>query len=410
MGFSMGLRDLSVMDQREELVRLALQPGSNKSELARRYGLTRSNLSKWVKRWREAGVEGLRDRSRRPHASPSRTAAAIETEVLRVRTESNGAWGGRKIEAVLKREGLREGLREVPRPSTITDILRRHGALEGRAAAHPGPYRRFERAAPNELWQIDFKGHFALGRDGRRCHPLGVLDDHSRYAVVLAACGEEQDATVRERLTAAFRRYGLPDAMLMDNGAPWGDAGEQPWTAFGVWLLRLGVRVTHGRPRHPQTQGKEERFHRTLNVELLQGARFEDLADCQRKLDGWRHRYNHVRPHQALGMAVPAERYRPSPRGFPEQLPAIEYGAADQVRRVDVNGRISFRNRSFRVSKAFRGLPVALRPTAEDGVWSLHFAAHRIGAVDLRAGASACGYVDNARALPTSPQAQQQQP
>lgn len=405
MGYSMALRDMSVMDQREELVRLALQPGANKSELARRFGIARSNLNKWLERWREAGVEGLRERSRRPHASPRRTAAALEAEVLRVRSESNGAWGGRKIEAVLQREGLAA----VPRPSTITGILRRHGALEARAAEHPGPYRRFERAAPNELWQMDFKGHFAIGREGRRCHPLGVLDDHSRYVLALSACADEQDATVRERLTAAFRRYGLPDAMLMDNGAPWGDAGEQPWTAFGVWLLRLGIRVTHGRPRHPQTQGKEERLHRTLNVELLQGASFADLADCQRKLDGWRHRYNHVRPHQALGMAVPAARYRPSRRGFPERLPALEYGSADHVRQVDVNGRFSFRNRSWRVSKAFRGLPVALRPTAEEGVWSLHFAAHRIGAVDLRAGAPACGHVDNASALPTSPQAQQQQ-
>jgi transposase InsO family protein len=404
MGFSMALRDLSVPDQREELVRLALRPGANKSELARRFGIDRSNLNKWLKRWREAGRDGLRDRSRRPQASPKRTGAALEAAVLRVRQASNGTWGGRKIEAVLKREGVAG----VPRPSTITGILRRHGALEERAAAHPGPYRRFERAAPNQLWQIDFKGHFAIGRAGRRCHPLGVLDDHSRYAVVLSACGDEQDATVRERLTAGFRRYGLPDAMLMDNGAPWGDCGAQPWTAFGVWLLRLGVRVSHGRPRHPQTQGKEERFHRTLNVELLQGARFEDLADCQRKLDGWRHRYNHERPHQALGMAVPAARYRPSQRGFPERLPAIEYGAADQVRQVDVNGRISFKNRSWRLSKAFRGLAVALRATGEDGVWSLHFAAHRIGAVDLRAGA-ACGHVDNARALPTCPQAQQQQ-
>lgn len=236
-----------------------------------------------------------------------------------------------------------------------------------------------------------------------------MLDDHSRYSVGLEACGDERDGTVRQRLTGVFRRYGLPDAMLMDNGAPWGDAGDQRWTAFGVWLLRLGIRVAHGRPYHPQTQGKEERFHRTLNAELLRGASFEDLAHCQRKLDAWRQRYNHERPHQALGMAVPAARYRPSRRCFPEALPAIEYAEADLVRKVDVNGQISFRNRPWRLSKAFRGHAVALRPTAEDGVYSLHFATHRIGSLDLRASAPTCGYVDNARALPTSPQAQQQQ-
>jgi len=402
----MPLSQRSVEDQREEMVKLALVSGSNKSEIARRYGVDRSNLNKWVKRYREEGLEGLRARSRRPRSSPQRTGAEMEASVLAVRVASNGAWGGRKIAVVLAREGLAG----VPGASTITDILRRHGHLEAHASEHPGPYCRFERAAANELWQMDFKGHFALNASGRRCHPLGVLDDHSRYAVGLSACGDEQDATVRERLTAIFRRYGLPDAMLMDNGPPWGDAGDQPWTACGVWLLRQGIRVAHGRARHPQTQGKEERFHRTLKAETLRGASFSDLAQCQRRFDAWRHRYNHERPHQALDMAVPATRYQPSRRAWSEQLPAIEYAQGDLVRKVDVNGRISFNARSWRLSKAFRGLPVALRPTAQDGVYSLHFAIHRIGTLDLRAGPPACGYVDNTSVLTTSPQAQPQQP
>src|SRR6202049_4413723 len=154
-----------------------------------------------------------------PPPRATRAAEAVEGEVLRIREESNNAWGGRKIAHVMRRDG--EPV--VPAPSTITQILRRHGRLEERQSEHPGPYQRFEREQPNELWQMDFKGDFATGRG--RCHPLTVVDDHSRYALAVEACGSEQDRPTRERLVGVFRRYGLPDAMLMDNGSPWGDSG-----------------------------------------------------------------------------------------------------------------------------------------------------------------------------------------
>jgi transposase InsO family protein len=396
--------ELSVMDQREEFVRLASTPGANRKELCRRFGISRKTGYKLLRRYAVEGRTGLADRSRRPRHSPARTPDAVEKEVLRIRKESSEAWGGRKIAAVMRRSGHAEA----PAASTITAILRRHGKLGVRAGEHPGPYERFERAAPNELWQMDFKGHFPL--PAGRCHPLTVLDDHSRYSVGLAACGDEQDATVRARLAAVFRRYGLPLAMLMDNGSPWGDAGDQPHTVFTAWLLRLGVRVSHGRPYHPQTQGKDERFHRTLKAELLQAHSFRDLVHCQSAFDSWRHLYNHHRPHDALALAVPADRYRPSPRAFPETLPPIEYGPGDSVRKVDQNGFISFKNRPWRIGKAFRGQPIAVRAAVEDGVFSVHYCAHRIAAIDLRtASPSACGVVDNASALPTTPQAPLQQ-
>jgi transposase InsO family protein len=397
-------RELSVMDQREEFVRLALVPGANKGELCRRFGISRSKGYKWFERYATEGRDGLADRSRRPHRSATRTAAAVEAEVLRIRKDSNNAWGGRKIARVMERNG--EAV--VPAASTITEILRRHGKLEGRANEHPGPFQRFEREQPNELWQMDFKGDFATGRG--RCHPLTVIDDHSRYALGVEACGTQQDRTTRDRLAAVFRRYGLPNAMLMDNGAPWGDSGGGLYTAFAVWLLRLGVRVTHGRPYHPQTQGKDERFHRTLKAEVLNGRHFVDLTECQQAFDRWRLVYNHHRPHQALDLAVPSERYRPSGRSFPETLPPIEYGPGDIVRKADQEGDIRFKTRRIRLGKPFRGEPIALRPTTEDGVFSIHFCTQRIGTIDLRAVApSACGLVDIATAMPTTPQAQNQQ-
>src|SRR5580658_9559687 len=384
---SMPWRELSIMDQREEFVRLALVVGANRSELCRRFGISRDKGYKWLKRYAAEGRAGLADRSRRPVRSPSRSADAVEATVLRIRASSNDAWGGRKIAKVMARNGDRA----VPAPSTITEILRRHGKLERRAGEHPGPFQRFERAAPNELWQMDFKGHFPIAQG--RCHPLTVLDDHSRYALGLEACGNEQDATVRARLVTLFRHYGLPFAMLMDNGAPWGDAGAQPFTVFTTWLMRLGIRVTHGRPYHPQTQGKDERFHRTLKAEVLDGSSFGDLVACQRAFDAWRPVYNYERPHQALGLEPPATRYRPSPRSFPEQLPAVEYDTGDIVRKVSSDGFISFKNRPWRIGNAFRAQLVALRPTSADAVFSIHYCGQPIGTLDLRTESGAGGGV-----------------
>lgn len=404
-------RERTVIDQREEFVKLALRPGANVSELCGRFGIVRSNGYKWLQRYAAEGREGLADRSRRPRQSPKRTAAAVEAEVLRIRDESNNAWGGHKIVHVMARGGALE----VPAKSTVTEILRRNGKLEQRASEHPGPYQRFERGQPNELWQMDFKGDFPL-LDGQRCHPLTVIDDHSRYALCTEACGNEQDHPTRERLASVFRRYGLPDAMLMDNGSPWGDSGGGRFTAFSVWLLRLNIRVTHGRPYHPQTQGKDERLHRTLKAEVALD-RLANLDECQRAFDKWRYSYNHHRPHQGIDMATPIERYQPSKRSFPERLPPIEYDRGDIVRKVDKESYISFKGRRIKVGKPFRGEWVALRPSAEDGCLDIYFCAHQIGTIDLRAVSRAsCGVADIATtahptgevpdAMPTTPQQQ----
>lgn len=351
-------------------------------------------------------MAGLVEQSRRPKSSPRRTASAVEAKVLDVRERSNNVWGGRKIKRAL--EGRAETA--IPAASTITEILRRRDRLtDSGAAEHPGPWRRFERESPNELWQMDFKGHFEI--HSGRCHPLTALDDCSRYNLILAACGDEQGPTVRRELENAFRRYGLPLAMLMDGGPPWSDRGGGALTAFTVWLMRLGVRVLHGRPRHPQTQGKEERFHRTFKAEVVNGWSFRDLSDCQRAFDEWRPRYNHERPHEALAMATPAERYRPSSRSFPEALPTIEYSPGDQVRKIYGDGYISFKNRLWRVSKALRGQPIGLRPTVEDGLFAVHYCAHRNATLDLRQTDDqvlwTCGQRENA--LPTGSTADQQQ-
>jgi hypothetical protein len=215
-------------------------------------------------------------------------------------------------------------------------------------------------------------------------HALTVLDDHWRFALGGRACANEQATTVQAELTAIFQRYGMPAAILCDNGAPWGDAGDQPDTRLGAWLLRYGVQVWHGRPRHPQTQGKDERFHRTLLDEAVRDHLLLDLPDRQRRFDRFRHTYNVERPHQALGYRPPAACYQPSPRPFPPTPPPIEDGPDDLVRKVGDHGRISIHGRRVVVGRAFIGYPVALRPTTTEGIHAVSFCVQQIGSLDLR--------------------------
>ena len=369
--------EVSVMDLRLEFVMLAEQPGANVSALCRRFGISRKTGYKWLSR-AGSGPAALSDRSRRPRSSPRRTPKGMEASVLAVRSD-HPCWGGRKI----ARRLADLGETDVPAPSTVTAILRRHGVALGQAGT-PATFQRFERLRPNELWQMDFKGHFALAQG--RCHPLTVLDDCSRFNLCLAACGNEQGETVQGHLRAAFRRYGLPEWIIVDNGSPWGDGPNTPYTPLGVWFLRLGIGLSHSRPYHPQTLGKDERFHRTLKAELLGGPPFGDLGHCQRAFDRWRIVYNCERPHQALDLDVPAARFRPSPRPFPEALPPIEYAPEHQVRRVQDKGRISFKGKIFKLPKAFAGYPVGLVPTTHDGTWKVIFASRQIAQLDMRDG------------------------
>jgi transposase InsO family protein len=364
------------MDSRLEFVRLAEQGGVSVAELCRRFGISRETGFQYLRRYRESGIDGLKDRSRRPHSSPRRTPAAMETRIVELREAH--PWGPRKLARRLRDLGVAD----VPAPATVSAVLRRNGKLNPAETANHQPFTRCERSAPNELWQMDFKGHFAMDQGG--CHPLTVLDDHSRYSLGIIACADQTDATVREHLATLFRRYGLPEAMLADNGSPWGGGGAQGYTAFEVWLLRLGIRLHHGRPYHPQTQGKDERFHRSLDVEVLQPRRLADLPICQTAFDTWRQIYNTERPHAALGLAVPATRYRPSPIACPDRLAEPEYYATDEVRRVRQDGATSVHGRRVKLPQAFAGLHLAFRPTATDGVWRVFFARFAVAEVDLR--------------------------
>jgi transposase InsO family protein len=365
------------MSLREEFVCLAGQEGANRRELCRRFSISPQTAYKWLARYANEGTAGLVDRSRRPQRSPDQTPTEIQAAVVDVRLK-HPAWGGRKISRRLHDQGLVSVA-----PSTVNSILHRYGLIAP-AAPEDKAWQRFEHELPNALWQADFKGHFETLKG--RCSPLTVLDDHSRYNLVLQACSNTRTQTVREHLEAAFRRYGLPARMNFDNGAPWGSPSQPGQvTELGLWLIRLGIRLSHSRPYHPQTNGKEERFHRSLKAEVLNGKSFEHLEHVQSSLDLWRHIYNHERPHEALQMQTPITRYRPSPRTFPECLPAIEYGLDDEIVRVKWNGELRFRELKFKVSNALHQHDVAIRPRPnEDGIFDVYFAHHRCLTIDLK--------------------------
>jgi len=366
---------VSAMDRKKEFVRLALAPGANRRALCRRFDVSPPLMYRLLERYLAEGEAGLEERSRRPISSPKRTCAETEAAVLAVRAE-HPVWGGRKIAAVLERQGLK-----APAPSTVTEILRRAGAPLGVFGGGEQPFIRFEHPAPNDLWQMDFKGHVPL-RSGR-LHPLTALDDHSRFCVVLAACGDERTQTVKACLIQAFRRYGLPWRMTMDNGSPWGGGPGDAYTPLGVWLMEQDIRIGHSRPYHPQTQGKDERFHRTLKAEALAGRPFEDLLHAARDLERWRNVYNTERPHDALGLLTPVDRYTCSPRPYRETSEPFEYGPDDQLRRVPPDARISFKGQRYRVPRAFNGKIIAVRATQHDGVYDVVFRTNRITSIDL---------------------------
>jgi transposase InsO family protein len=313
----------------------------------REFGVSRKTGYKWLRRARQQPGLPLADQSRRPRSSPGRTAAELEQQILEVRDRYG--WGGRKIHAFLASRGL-----TLPSRQTVQHVLQRHGRVSPPAAVDPHPPQRFEHAQPNDLWQLDFKGPVEV--EHRRVFPFAVLDDHSRYLLTLAACLDCTMATAWDLLWQTFAEAGLPQAILSDNA--FGTRGQN---ALGVsWfearLIRLGIHPWHGRPYHPQTQGKIERLNGTLQGELWPRVRRDSLTHFHADLQHWRTEvYNSVRPHEALADCPPLTRWRPSPRPRPAVLPAVSYPTGSVLRKVMNRGDISWRGYRLLVGAGLEG-------------------------------------------------------
>ena len=340
-------KTMDVREQRVSFVVTAHRGEKPFGALCQEFGISRPTGYLWLARYRQDGLDGIAEHSRRPASSPDRTPVEFEQPVLELR-RSYPDWGARKLQVLLRRQGI-----ELAR-STVHRVLLRHGLIH-QGDGHSPASQRFQRQAPNELWQMDFKGPM---QRGDVIGPLSVLDDHSRYLVLLQEVSRISGELVREHLESAFQECGVPEAMLMDHGIPWWSAqSPHGFTRLSLWLMKQGIELHHGRIRHPQTQGKVERFHGELQRAV---ERRHPGGQVQAWLDKFRWEHNHVRPHEALAMDTPAAHWHASERRYDPHLPAWEYPAGARVLKVDSDGKIQLHRQHWVISRALKGERVRL--------------------------------------------------
>lgn len=336
---------VEVGEQRIRFVVQAAKRAQSLSSLCEEFGISRPTGYHWLGRYQSGGARAVQEGSRRPHHSPRRTPAEQELRVVKLR-QLRPDWGARKLQVLLRGEGM-----ELP-VITIHRILLRYHLVRAQDRWQQAE-QRFQREAPNELWQMDFKSpkgwNQAVG-------PLSIVDDHSRYAIALQALGSAHAVGVRRALEEAFGECGLPEAMLMDHGTPWWNTNAAGgWTQLTVWLMKQGIRCWFSGVRHPQTQGKVERFHGSLEAARRRRGLPAEEGQRQAWLDAFRQEYNQVRPHEALGMKTPASVWRPSARPYVADPPAWEYANGAEIQRLSETGTLKLAGRCWPVCRALPG-------------------------------------------------------
>ena len=337
------------------------------SELSQRYGISRPTAYKWWNRYKQEGVEGLADRSRAPRCCPHKTPPELEGAIVQLR-KRHPSWGPRKILQYLHKTRPHFLW---PACSTAGEILKRRGLIKPRRRrrrwAHPGrPVVELKDC--NDVWTADFKGEFKT-RNGQWCYPLTVVDPHSRYLLACSAKTSTRYAGVQPVFERLFRRWGVPQQILTDNGAPFSSTAMCGLSRLAVWWIKLGIQPLRIQPGQPQQNGRHERLHRTLKAETTRPAA-ASLPRQQQRFDRFQRYYNQTRPHQALGGKTPSDLYRPSPRAYSSQ-PHIEYPPHFLVRKVNQIGVIKLQSRSLFLSTTLNGEYVGLDET-DDGIFSIY--------------------------------------
>jgi transposase InsO family protein len=350
---------LKVMDVVDQRVRLVLEVESDRlsaREAAAVFGVSKSQVYEWLARYRADGLDGLVPRSRRPHRSPGETSAEVEDQIVTLHKQRRGRWGAKKIRARLAMDGV-----AVPATSTVHAILIRRGLVVPAPRRRRDPGRRFAREYSNQLWQIDGTQHRL--RNGRDFWVVDIEDDATRFLLATVVGATLTGRLAWQALRGAVGRYGLPGQLLSDNGTTFTGRLHGFEVGFERSARRAGIDFIHARPDHPQTLGKDERQHGTQNA-WIADHRPASLAEAQAVLDGYRDDYNTYRPHEAIGLRLPAEVYRP---GTPLLLPALDeldpagdYPPQALIRRVDPHGRIRYRGHTLTINRRWAGVPVGL--------------------------------------------------
>lgn len=367
----------SVMDQRVEFVIRAEGGDESLAELCREYGISRPTGYQWLERYREVGsITGLAEHSRRPLNSPGRTDSTITAAVLALRDEKG--WGGPKLAQVLSQRGIKVA------PATAQRILKREGRVIKPVVGKTTI--RFERAECNEMAQMDFKGEYTLRSKGK-CYPLSFLDDCSRYAHGLWPLESTGGDGVKQTLEGYFREHGVPQSILMDHGTPWfSTTNRHGLTWVAVWLIKQGVVLKYSGIGHPQTQGKVERFHRTLKARTKHRGEPATMAEWQEWSAEFLQEYNHERPHEALDMKTPAEVYKAvNLRPYQEQPRQWEYRGG-LIKRLNTQGMLYYQQQTYFVSEALAGERV--RVDELDGKLLVTFRHLTVREIEVRTGRS----------------------
>ena len=365
----------TVEELREEFI-AAAKASCNFSKVCREFGITRKTGYKWLNR-SEQGLP-MSDESRRPHRIAGKTDTETEEKILEVRSENPG-WGAKKIHDVLKKQGETD----IPCVRTVNNILKRNGCISEEESLMHRPYQRFEKESCNDMWQTDFKGEFMM-KDGNYCYPLNILDDHSRYILTIKPSLSTGNL-VKDTFERTFYEFGMPNSVLSDNGAQF--AGfKQGYTQFEKWLMDQDILPIHGRIRHPQTQGKIERFHRSMKEELLKHREFENIEDADRQLQEWRKKYNTVRPHESLGMKCPADVYQRSGREYDATVKKYEYGGQYHVLKVNSWGYVRFHNFQVYLSETMINERLEFRPNPHGDSFFACYRNYRIAEFDAVTG------------------------
>lgn len=374
---SWGTKDVS--QRRMEFVIRAASRREQIRGLCEEFEISPETGYKWLRRYRETGtLAAVQERSRRPLHSPHRTGAETEALVVKHR-QQRPDWGARKLKVLLESEGVR-----LP-AVTVHRILLRHGLVRDSERHRPAVHR-FEREQPNQLWQMDYKGLPAVL--SQQVMPLGILDDHSRYLVGLAALPNTGARPLLDYLPTVFERCGVPEAMLVDHGTPWWNT-QSAWglTRVSVWLMKQNIELIHSGLRHPQTQGKVESSNRAMQRQLNFRGWPSDPGAWPEWLRGFAEEWNHLRPHEALGLRTPAQCWHPSPRRFQHDPAPFSYRDSSMVRRVHDHGQITFGGRSFTGPASLAGEDIALEHVAGDR-YVVRYRATLIREIDLATGAS----------------------
>ena len=372
-------RESTIMEERFRFVTRHLE-GESMATLCREFGISRKTGHKIFARYKEHGLEALRDQSRRPRRNANRLPMPVEAQIVALKREKPH-WGARKLHELLAKR-LGPGV-PVPVRSTIHAVLDRHGLVEHPRARRPRATGTplGDALAPNDIWCTDFKGEFRLG-NGRWCYPLTVTDQLARYLLLCEALEGTREAPVFTAFHRLFKERGLPAAMRSDNGVPFAGRGLYGLSPLAVWWLRLGIRLERIAPGKPQQNGRHERMHLTLKQETCRPAA-ENALQQQARFDAFQEEFNTERPHEALDMKTPAEVYAPSPR--PDTgLPELEYPLHDQDIVVSSSGVIGLCGRPVFISSVLAGQRLGLREVEPD-VWLVSFMHYDLGYVDLEA-------------------------